>query len=121
MIGLDAAYRGVEAMPRPEQTERATPKRREEARKRGQVAKSIDLAGAGVFLAGVFALAGNATSQNGGKTFWNKKHDKKDLFPVTKGYNGSCSPAYLCTDGTHEYGNYGGPTGWGTPNGIGAF
>lgn len=43
-------------MPRPEQTERATPKRREEARKRGQVAKSTDLAGAGVFLAGVFAL-----------------------------------------------------------------
>ena len=43
-------------MPRPEQTERATPKRREEARKRGQVAKSPDLAGAAVFLAGVFVL-----------------------------------------------------------------
>src|SRR5579862_7352916 len=43
-------------MPRPEQTERATPKRREEARKRGQIAKSQDLAGAAVFLAGVFVL-----------------------------------------------------------------
>ncbi|HEV3155124.1 MAG TPA: flagellar biosynthesis protein FlhB [Candidatus Baltobacteraceae bacterium] len=43
-------------MPRPEQTERATPKRREEARKRGQIAKSPDLAGAAVFLAGVFVL-----------------------------------------------------------------
>ncbi len=43
-------------MARPEQTEKATPKRREEARKRGQVAKSPDLAGAAVFLAGVFVL-----------------------------------------------------------------
>lgn len=43
-------------MARPEQTEKATPKRREEARGRGQVAKSADLAGAAVFLAGVFVL-----------------------------------------------------------------
>jgi flagellar biosynthetic protein FlhB len=43
-------------MAKPEQTEKATPKRREEARKRGQVAKSTDLAGAAVFLAGVFVL-----------------------------------------------------------------
>ena len=43
-------------MARPEQTEKATPKRREEARGRGQVAKSPDLAGAAVFLAGVFVL-----------------------------------------------------------------
>lgn len=43
-------------MAKPEQTEKATPKRRSEARKRGQVAKSPDLAGAGVFLAGVFVL-----------------------------------------------------------------
>ena len=72
-------------------------------------------------LAGIFALAGNATSQDGGKTLWNKKNRKKYLFPVTQGYNGTCSPKYLCTDGTNEYGDYGGPTGWGTPNGIGAF
>src|SRR5579872_408196 len=45
-------------MARPEQTEKATPKRREEARGRGQVAKSSDLAGAVVFLAGVFVLHG---------------------------------------------------------------
>lgn len=43
-------------MAKPEQTEKATPKRREEARGRGQVAKSPDLAGAAVFLAGVFVL-----------------------------------------------------------------
>jgi flagellar biosynthetic protein FlhB len=43
-------------MARPEQTEKATPKRRHEAREKGQVAKSPDLAGAAVFLAGVFVL-----------------------------------------------------------------
>jgi flagellar biosynthetic protein FlhB len=37
-------------MARPEQTEKATPKRRSEARKRGQVAKSQDLSGAVIFL-----------------------------------------------------------------------
>lgn len=74
------------------------------------------------FLAGVFGLAGNATKQNGGETFWLKSHEgTNDLFHITQGYNGSCSPTYLCTDGTHEFKHYGGPTGWGTPNGIGAF
>jgi flagellar biosynthetic protein FlhB len=37
-------------MAKPEQTEKATPKRRSEARKRGQVAKSADLSGAVIFL-----------------------------------------------------------------------
>jgi subtilase family serine protease len=40
-----------------------------------------------------------------------------NLFDVTSGSNGSCSPAYLCTG---EVG-YDGPTGWGTPNGVAAF
>ena len=40
-----------------------------------------------------------------------------NLFDVTTGANGTCSPAYLCTG---EAG-YDGPTGWGTPNGIAAF
>ncbi len=40
-----------------EKTEKATPKRRDEARKKGQVAKSADLNGAAVMLAGLFALA----------------------------------------------------------------
>ena len=46
-------------MARPEQTEKATPKRRAEARSRGQVARSPDLGGAVVFIAIVLAL--NAT------------------------------------------------------------
>jgi len=40
-----------------------------------------------------------------------------NLFDVTSGSDGSCSPAYLCTG---EAG-YDGPTGWGTPNGVAAF
>jgi flagellar biosynthetic protein FlhB len=40
-----------------DKTERATPKRREEARKRGQVAKSVDLNGAVVLIAALFAIS----------------------------------------------------------------
>jgi len=73
-------------------------------------------------LAGIFGLAGNAAQQDGGKTFWATKHEiKQDLFVISSGSDGSCSPRYLCTAGTNEYGNYSGPAGWGTPNGIGAF
>lgn len=74
-------------------------------------------------LAGVFALAGNATSQNGGEAFWkmSTQERKKDLFEITKGKDGTCIPKYLCTAGTGEFGEYSGPVGWGTPNGIGAF
>jgi flagellar biosynthetic protein FlhB len=52
-------------MSQSDKTEKATPKRREEARKKGQVAKSQDLTGAIVLLAGLFALGatGPATAQ----------------------------------------------------------
>jgi subtilase family serine protease len=40
-----------------------------------------------------------------------------DLYDVTKGANGTCTPKYLC----HAEVGYDGPTGWGTPNGLGAF
>lgn len=40
-----------------DKTEKATPKRREEARKRGQVAKSVDLNGAVVLIAGLLAIS----------------------------------------------------------------
>ncbi len=43
-------------MAKPEQTERATPKRRQEARERGQVPRSTDLAGAVIFLSVVLLL-----------------------------------------------------------------
>jgi hypothetical protein len=73
-------------------------------------------------IAGAFGLAGNASSQNGGRTFWEKAHEgPNDLYRITRGKNGTCKPAYLCQEGTQEYRDYGGPAGWGTPNGIGAF
>ncbi|QUQ66238.1 S53 family peptidase [Kutzneria sp. CA-103260] len=39
------------------------------------------------------------------------------LFDVTSGSNGSCGGSYLCT----AKAGYDGPTGLGTPNGVGAF
>jgi hypothetical protein len=73
-------------------------------------------------LAGIFGLAGNASKQNGGRTFWIARHEKrKELFPITQGNDGKCSPTYLCTAGTHEFRDYSGPGGWGSPNGIAAF
>ncbi len=40
-----------------------------------------------------------------------------DLYDVTSGADGSCTTAYLCTAQV----GYDGPTGWGTPDGTGAF
>ncbi len=63
-------------------------------------------------IASVYALAGNTV------TYGSSPYSHTDaLFDVTSGSNGSCSPGYLCTAGP----GYDGPTGLGTPNGIGAF
>ena len=48
-----------------DKTEKATPKKREEARKKGQVAKSTDLNGAIVLLVGLFALAATGAGHRG--------------------------------------------------------
>jgi flagellar biosynthetic protein FlhB len=51
-----------------DKTEKATPKRRKEAREKGQVAKSMDLSGAGVLVAGLIAtsaFAGVIVEQTG--------------------------------------------------------
>lgn len=66
------------------------------------------------FLAGVFALAGNATSINPVAHLY---AHRRALFDVRSGSNGHCGDSYLCTAGK----GYDGPTGLGTPNGIGAF
>ncbi|MGC1379655.1 MAG: S8 family serine peptidase, partial [Candidatus Baltobacteraceae bacterium] len=60
-------------------------------------------------LAGVFGLAGNAAKQNGGRTFWLKAH-QKHLYPIAGG--SGCA---------FHQGQYNTCTGWGSPNGIGAF
>jgi subtilase family serine protease len=78
-------------------------------------------------VAGAFALAGNATQQDGGRTFWTLTNNllEKDMHVISSGTDDSCPPSlagsYLCTAGTGQYKTYSGPTGWGTPNGIGAF
>lgn len=74
-------------------------------------------------VAGMFALAGNSTKQTGGENLWklSKKKLKKDIYPVTSGSDGSCNGEYLCTAGTKQFGIYSGPTGWGTPHGVGAL
>lgn len=64
-------------------------------------------------IAAVYALAGNAGTNPADDIYTHTGN----LFDVTSGANGTCSPAYLCTG---EVG-YDGPTGWGTPNGITAF
>jgi subtilase family serine protease len=65
-------------------------------------------------IASVYALAGNNALISSGSYPYTHT---ASLFDVTTGSNGTCSPAYLCTAGT----GYDGPTGLGTPNGIGGF
>jgi subtilase family serine protease len=78
-------------------------------------------------IASVFALAGNSTSQNGGQNIWslNASQLASFLHPIASGSIVKCpkklKKTYLCKAGTGEFGQYSGPSGWGTPNGIGAF
>jgi hypothetical protein len=73
--------------------------------------------------AGVFGLAGNASSQNAAANFWtlSKKKRNKDMHYISSGNDGSCGGEYLCTAGTKQFGTYSGPAGWGTPDGIKAY
>lgn len=66
-------------------------------------------------IASVYALAGNAGTQNAAQGIWTNAG--ANLFDVTSGSNGSCSIFYICHAGV----GYDGPTGWGTPNGTAAF
>ncbi len=63
-------------------------------------------------IGGIFGLSGRTAGYAGKYLYANPK----DLFDVTTGTNGSCGPP-LCTAGT----GWDGPTGLGSPNGIGAF
>ncbi|HEY2579534.1 MAG TPA: carboxypeptidase regulatory-like domain-containing protein [Streptosporangiaceae bacterium] len=66
-------------------------------------------------IASTFALAGTPVAGTYPSSY--PYADTADLFDVTSGSNGSCSPAYLCTAGP----GYDGPTGLGTPDGVAAF
>ena len=65
-------------------------------------------------IASVYALAGNASTVNYGSYPYGHATSLND---VTTGANGSCGGSYLCTAGI----GYDGPTGLGTPNGVGGF
>ena len=78
-------------------------------------------------IAGVYGLANNSAKQYGGRNFWklSKKQLAKSLHAITTGGVTHCPPSltssYICVAGTGQFGQYSGPSGWGTPNGIGAF
>jgi subtilase family serine protease len=66
-------------------------------------------------IASTYALAGTP-AYNSYPASYLYAH-KSSLYDITSGSNGYCSPSYLCTAKV----GYDGPTGLGTPNGIGAF
>jgi subtilase family serine protease len=66
-------------------------------------------------IASVFALAGTPAAGTFPSSYIYKH--TSDLFDVTSGSNGICSPTYLCKAKI----GYDGPTGWGTPDGTAAF
>jgi len=66
-------------------------------------------------IASVFALAGTPAAGTYPSSY--PYSHTSNLYDVTSGANGTCSPAYLCTG---EVG-YDGPTGLGTPDGTTAF
>jgi hypothetical protein len=66
-------------------------------------------------IASVYALAGTPGASDFPAAY--PYAHPSNLFDVTSGSNGSCSPAVLCTAGT----GWDGPTGLGTPNGTTAF
>jgi subtilase family serine protease len=73
-------------------------------------------------IASMIALAGNATSRHGAMEIW---QNHGSLANVVKGTNvyvpvtGPCASSvrYICVAGT----GYNGPTGWGSPKGLGAL
>ncbi len=67
--------------------------------------------------AGVYGLAGNASVQTSAPAALAYAHPGS-LFDITKGLaTGTCTPSYLCKARK----GYDGPTGLGTPKGIGAY
>ena len=64
-------------------------------------------------IAGIYALAGNASSVIAGSYPYSHT---SSLFDIVTGSNGSCG-TYLCNAGV----GYDGPTGLGTPNGVSGF
>jgi subtilase family serine protease len=82
------------------------------------------------FIAGMYGLAENAAKlSNPPQALWSKGgtsafHDITSGFNDRAGITGlvcGSSIAYICKAGTHMNGTYAGPTGWGSPIGVGAL
>jgi subtilase family serine protease len=81
-------------------------------------------------IAAMYGLAENAAKlTNPAKTLWSKGGTSA-FHAITSGTNDRagitglvCDKAilYICKAGTHMNGDYAGPTGWGSPNGVGAL
>jgi subtilase family serine protease len=65
-------------------------------------------------IAAVFALTGQTSFTNNASVLYAHAGSLRD---ITSGSNGSCGGSYLCTAGP----GFDGPTGLGTPSGLGAF
>ncbi|MEU8931228.1 S53 family peptidase [Streptomyces sp. NPDC048409] len=68
-------------------------------------------------IASVYALAGTPAASDYPAQYPYAAAGTSALNDVTSGSNGSCSTSYFCTARS----GYDGPTGWGTPEGTGAF
>jgi subtilase family serine protease len=68
-------------------------------------------------IAAIYALSGNIPGNKQATGLPYNLGTKSNLHDVVGGSNGECSPAYLCTGKT----KYDGPTGLGSPKGVGAF
>jgi subtilase family serine protease len=67
-------------------------------------------------IAATFALAGNTADIDDGSFLWTHE-TTSNLWDATSGSNGTCPTAQWCIART----GWDGPTGWGTPHGVGAF
>ncbi len=68
-------------------------------------------------IAGVYALSDNLPNNQKTNSLPYALGSRSNLHDVVGGSNGYCDPSYLCNGKT----KYDGPTGLGSPNGIGAF
>ena len=66
-------------------------------------------------IGGIYGVAGKGPGD--ASKIWSNLGNGSAINDVTSGYNGHCRGLYYCTAGS----GYDGPTGVGTPNGLGAF
>ncbi len=68
-------------------------------------------------IAGIYALANDVPASTQAASLPYTKYSLSNLNDIISGSNGSCGGTYLCT----ALAGFDGPTGLGTPKGLGAF